>query len=227
MTSKNANATLGHASPSPQKKRAKKDQEYLNLSFQASQLQTLQCTFDLMRNSYQRDTLPTPLDTSPAPPAPPPTDSPAIDSPDVTMDLGSDTKPHYTHENIENALPPPSAGSPARLSKKEEEEDRAGRWRETLKALVDPLLGYWDRTLGVYPKEVAAALENLCSTRACTLEMATVQVIYFDCLPPLPLYKPPSGTRFTWLISYLPLAILNGDVSGALGILSYALSILL
>ncbi|KAK1223899.1 hypothetical protein PQX77_013215, partial [Marasmius sp. AFHP31] len=56
MTSKNAKrAILGHANPSPQKKRAKKDQEYLNLSIQTSQLQTLQRTFDRLRGQPQKE----------------------------------------------------------------------------------------------------------------------------------------------------------------------------
>ncbi|KAK1225681.1 hypothetical protein PQX77_011373, partial [Marasmius sp. AFHP31] len=181
MASKNAKrAILGHANPSPQKKRAKKDQQYLNLTIQSSRLQTLQRTFDRLRNTSTPTSQPsdTPSASSTTPPPP---DLPDAGSAHLDMDMDTDNDIPYSYDNTDNVLPPPSACSPPKQSKKSEEEDKARRWRETLKALVDPLLEYWDRTLGIYPEEVASAPENPCTTGTCTLEIATVQVLRFDC----------------------------------------------
>ncbi|KAK1223885.1 hypothetical protein PQX77_013219 [Marasmius sp. AFHP31] len=185
MTSKNAKrAILGHANPSPQKKRAKKDQEYLNLSIQTSQLQTLQRTFDRLRGQPQKEppVASLPLNTPPTSSTPPPMESTdaGSGSADAPMDIDLDTGLPNASEDLDDVLPPPSACSQPKPSRKEEEEGKARRWRETLKCLVDPLVQYWDRTLGIYPEEATPASETLCSTGTCTLESATVQVIYFD-----------------------------------------------
>ncbi|KAK1234210.1 hypothetical protein PQX77_002586 [Marasmius sp. AFHP31] len=183
MTSKNAKrAILGHANPSPQKKRAKKDQEYLNLSIQASRLQTLQRTFDQLRGQPRKEPPAACLspNTPPTSSTPPPPDSSDTGPTDSNMDMDLDNELPNTSDDLDDVLPPPSACSQPKPSKQDEEEGKARRWRETLKSLVDPLLQYWDRTLGVYPEEATPAPETLCSTGTCISEIATVQVIHFD-----------------------------------------------
>ncbi|KAL0057592.1 hypothetical protein AAF712_015755 [Marasmius tenuissimus] len=169
---------LGHADPSPQRKRAKKDRKYVNLSSQSSRRDALQRKFELMRGRIGQDTpASTHHETSPAPV---PSDLPTNKAEESHVDQDLTSEPSYAYGDMDDALPPPSACSTTRPSKRDEEEARVRRWKEVLKTLVDPLLGYWDSTMGVYPEKVVRPSENHCRTGTCVVEVATVQIIHFD-----------------------------------------------
>ncbi|KAL0567055.1 hypothetical protein V5O48_014942 [Marasmius crinis-equi] len=92
--------------------------------------------------------------------------------PEARVDADSQDDPpesqyhQHDQEMVEDALPPVSAASPAKKTKKDEQEDLTRRWKELLVELVDPLLKYWDRTVGVYPEDHRVKTFNYCQCRS-------------------------------------------------------------
>ncbi|KAJ8094930.1 hypothetical protein PM082_010146 [Marasmius tenuissimus] len=109
---------LGHADPSLQRKWAKKDRKYVNLSSQSILRDALQCKFELMRGRISQDTpAPTHHETSPTP-VPSDLLTNKAEESHVDRDLTSELS--YTYRGMDHALPPPSARSPTRPSKRGE-----------------------------------------------------------------------------------------------------------
>ncbi|KAK1222720.1 hypothetical protein PQX77_014425 [Marasmius sp. AFHP31] len=169
---------LGHPRPSPQKKRSKKRQQPVNLSIQHSRREALQRRFEAIRSREPANSssdVPNPESSAP----PPSSDSTNANPESMSVDTEPiDTFPDYCEPD--DSLPLPSACVPAPLLKKDEEAARTGRWKETLKLLVGPLLEYTDRTMGVNPEEVVHAAGSPCRTGACVVEVTTLRVINFD-----------------------------------------------
>ncbi|KAK1231142.1 hypothetical protein PQX77_005748 [Marasmius sp. AFHP31] len=178
-------ATLGVTPNSPQKRRKKKNSQPVDLGIQTLRLESLKRRLELMSSS-QPPAKPT-SQTQPTSESLPTLQTENSDVsctqansevPDVDMEP-CNTPDLYFHDDG-GALPPPSACSPVKRSRKEEEEDRNSRWNETLRTLVDPLMGYWDRVVGKYPEEVTQPPVNPCSSGSCVVEVASVQAIYFN-----------------------------------------------
>ncbi|KAK1218287.1 hypothetical protein PQX77_004846 [Marasmius sp. AFHP31] len=171
-------ATLGTSPDSPQKKRKKKNRQAVDLGIQAMRLDSLKRKLEQMSNAGKPTSEP-PSTSSTEPASNPPSFSTPLDDSamsDMTMDP---LPPPDDYLQDDDTLPPPSACSPVRLSRRDEEEDRNRRWNDVLRTLVDPLLGYWDRTVGKYPEEVALPADR-CSSGACIVESVTVQTIHFN-----------------------------------------------
>ncbi|KAK1226507.1 hypothetical protein PQX77_010515 [Marasmius sp. AFHP31] len=181
MTSSNPakHPLLGRPQPSPQKRRSKKRQQPVNLSIQHSRREALQRKFDAIRG---REPTKSSSDASnPESSAPPPSsDTTDVDPESMSIDTEPIETSSYPCELLDDPLPPSSACAPAPPSKKDEEAARTGRWKETLKLLVGPLLEYTDRTMGVNPEEVIHAAGSPCRTGACVVEVTTLRVINFD-----------------------------------------------
>ncbi|KAK1220242.1 hypothetical protein PQX77_017007 [Marasmius sp. AFHP31] len=171
-------ATLGKTPDSPQKKRKKKNSLPVDLGVQALRLDSLRRKLEGMG---KRKPTSEPSSTSKIESAsnPPCSSTPHNDSAMSEVDMDPLPASDHCYEDEDGALPPPSACSPIRSSRKEEEEDKNGRWNAVLKTLVESLLGYLDRTAGKYPEEVAPPA-GPCSSGACVVEVATVQTIYFN-----------------------------------------------
>ncbi|KAK1217955.1 hypothetical protein PQX77_019377 [Marasmius sp. AFHP31] len=174
-------ATRGVTPDSPQKKRKKKNRQAVDLGIQSLQLASLRQQLRKMSggqpkaDSASSDSPSTSIaDSTPTPSCP---NTPQSDSEMPPEDAG----PMDSYEcEMEDALPPSSACSPARPSRKDEEEDKKRRWNEAMRTMVDPLLNYWDRTVGKYPKDVAHPPSNPCSSGLCVVDVATVHTIYFN-----------------------------------------------
>ncbi|KAK1233223.1 hypothetical protein PQX77_003632, partial [Marasmius sp. AFHP31] len=122
-----------------------------------SRLEALRRKFNAIR-----DRQPPPPGSSPDIPVPTsPTSSPVSHATDTSDPMAIDTEPNESfpepYDPHEDALPPLSACAPAPPSKKDEEEAKANHWKEALKALVEPLIEYSDRTMGVEPEKVVRA----------------------------------------------------------------------
>ncbi|KAK1218014.1 hypothetical protein PQX77_019312 [Marasmius sp. AFHP31] len=174
--------TMGVAPDSPQKKRKKKNRQPVDLGIQSLRLASLKRQLKKMSGGQ-------PQAESAS------SDSPSTSTAECTPSLSCPTTPQpdsdmppedagfmdsYEYEMDDDALPPSSACSPVRPSKKDEEEDRKRRWNETMRLMVDPLLEYWDRTVGKYPDDVARPSSNPCSTGLCVVDVATIHTIYFN-----------------------------------------------
>ncbi|KAK1223731.1 hypothetical protein PQX77_013383 [Marasmius sp. AFHP31] len=172
-------ATLGTSPDSPQKKRKKKNRQAVDLGVQAMRLDSLKRKLEEMGNSRKPTSQPPSTSltepTSNSSSSSTPLDNLAMS--DMTMDPLP--PPDDYLQDDDDAFPPPSACSPVRSSRKDEEEDRNRRWNDVLRTLVDPLLGYWDRTVGKYPEEVALPADR-CSSGACIVESVTVHTIHFN-----------------------------------------------
>ncbi|KAJ8092815.1 hypothetical protein PM082_023644 [Marasmius tenuissimus] len=161
---------LGRAMASPKKKRSKKSQQPVKSSIQSLCLEVLQRRFDAIL-APQPSALPS-NSSIPGPSAlPPGSDATEVDCESMAVDTeptGSISEPYDLYED---ALPPLSACAPAPLSRKDEDEARTNHWKEALKTLVDPLLEYSDRTMGVNPEEVVHVEGSLCRTGVCVVEI--------------------------------------------------------
>ncbi|KAK1225825.1 hypothetical protein PQX77_011236 [Marasmius sp. AFHP31] len=170
---------LGHAPPSPKKKRSKKRQQPVNLSIQQSRREALQRRFDAIRSREPTNSssdIPNPESSAP----PPSSDTTDINPESMSIDIDPVENLPDSCELFDDSLPPPSACAPAPLLKKDEEAARTSRWKETLKLLVGPLIEYTDRTMGVSPEEVVRATGSPCRTGTCIVEVTTLRVINFD-----------------------------------------------
>ncbi|KAK1224570.1 hypothetical protein PQX77_012524 [Marasmius sp. AFHP31] len=170
---------LGRPRPSPQKKRSKNRQQPVNLSIQHSRREALQRRFEAIRSrepTKSSSDIPDPESSAP----PPSSDTTATGPEPMSIDaepIGTFSDPY---EPLDDALPPSSACAPAPPLRKDEEAAKTGRWKDTLKLLVGPLLEYTDRTMGINPKEVIDAAGSPCRTGACVVEIATLRVLHFD-----------------------------------------------
>ncbi|KAK1223059.1 hypothetical protein PQX77_014058 [Marasmius sp. AFHP31] len=174
-------ATMGVTPDSPQKKRKKKSRQAVNLGIQSLRLASLKRQLKKMSGSQ-----PQPASAS--------SDSPSTSAAESTSTPPCPTTPLSDWEmppadegpmgsydcEMDEALPPSSACSPVKPSRRDEEEDRKRRWNETMRLMVDPLLDYWDRTVGRYPDDVARPPSNPCSSGLCVVDSATIHTIYFN-----------------------------------------------
>ncbi|KAK1221341.1 hypothetical protein PQX77_015842, partial [Marasmius sp. AFHP31] len=127
-------ATLGRAPDSPQKKRKKKNSLPVDLGIQALRLDSLRRKLEGMG---KRKPTSEPPSTSKVESAsnPPCSSTPPDDSATSEMDIDPLPASDYSYQDEDDALPPPSACSPVRSSRKDEEEDKNRRWNEVLRTL--------------------------------------------------------------------------------------------
>ncbi|KAJ8095392.1 hypothetical protein PM082_023162 [Marasmius tenuissimus] len=92
---------------------------------------------------------------------------------DDDMDLSA-SSPAPIEDQFEDPLPPSTAASPPKRSRK----DVAERWQELLPTLVQPLLAFRDRTVGSYSRELDSP--GSCTTGSCIILEADIQIITFD-----------------------------------------------
>ncbi|KAK1219274.1 hypothetical protein PQX77_018010 [Marasmius sp. AFHP31] len=173
-------ATLGTSPDSPQKKRKKKNSQAVDLGIQTMRLDSLRRKLEEMGNSAKSTSEPPSTSSMKSTSNSPSSSTPLDGSPMSEMAMDPLSAPDDYLQDDDDALPPLSACSPVRSSRKDEEEDRNRRWNEVLRTLVDPLLGYWDRTVGKYPEEVALPADP-CLSGACIVESAMVHTIHFNC----------------------------------------------
>ncbi|KAL0061870.1 hypothetical protein AAF712_011246 [Marasmius tenuissimus] len=174
-------ATMGVTPDSPQKKWKKKNGQPVDLGIQSLRLALLKRQLNEMSNRQ-------PQTKSGS------FDFPSTSTAESTSTPSCPTTPHLDPEmpplnaglldsydcDVDEALPPSSPCSPDKPSRKDEEEDKKRRWNETMKLMVDPLLDYWDRTVGKYPEDVARPPSNPCSSGSCVVDIATIHTIYFN-----------------------------------------------
>ncbi|KAJ8095471.1 hypothetical protein PM082_023241 [Marasmius tenuissimus] len=173
-------ATMGVTPDSPQKKRKQKNRQLVDLGIQSLRLASLKQQLKRMSNGQ-----PQTESTS---------NSPSTSNAESTSTPSCPTTPHLDSEmpsvnmgpmdsydfDMDDALPPSSACSPVKPSRKDEEEDKKRCWNETMRLMVDPLLDYWDRTVGKYPEDVARPPSNPCSSGLCVVDVVTIHTIYFN-----------------------------------------------
>ncbi|KAL0569425.1 hypothetical protein V5O48_012542 [Marasmius crinis-equi] len=182
---------LGRPQPSPRKKRNKRDQESFSFNPLVARRRTMEMNLQRLRNPLREPPvdIPTPATTAGESSATTGNPLPTSPSDDQPPDDSSEVVPDHVAANdefsmdidtleLDDALPPPSACSPPRRSRKSIEENLAQRWNQLLPTLVDPLLKLRDRTFGILPGERGTA-PGLCAGN-CMLQVSEIHAIYFD-----------------------------------------------